>query len=71
MLVSALGIEYVMKDNAPQKVTSKVKKTKVFEEYQDHNDHFHSLTRDMTPVSVESNICMKCRTNVINTVRKL
>jgi len=55
-------------DIPPPKINAKIKKRKVFEEYQDHNEHFHTLTRDVTPVSVEDNICMKCRENKINTV---
>ena len=69
-LVEALGIEFVKKNNdvPPPKVNAKIKKRRVFEEYQDHNEHFNMLTRDVTPVSVEDNICMKCRENLINTV---
>jgi len=69
-LVEALGIEFVKKNNdvPPPKGNAKIKKRRVFEEYQDHNEHFNMLTRDVTPVSVEDNICMKCRENLINTV---
>ena len=68
--VDALGMELVKKkDETPAvKPNRKIKKRKVFEEYQDHNEHFHTLTRDITPISVEDNICMKCRENSINTV---
>jgi len=68
--VDALGVELFKKkdEKSAPKPISKIKKRKVFEEYQDHNEHFHTLTRDITPISVEDNICMKCRENSINTV---
>lgn len=66
-LVQALGIEYVQK-NEP-KPEGMLKKRKVFAEFQDHNEHFKALTRDTTPISVDDNICLSCRENLINTVR--
>lgn len=64
---SALGTEYVQRKEPVAKVEF-LKKRKVFGEFQDHNEHFQMLTKDITPVSVNDNICLKCRENVINTV---
>ena len=65
-----MGKEYVQKKEvtAPKPTGLNLKKRQVFAEYQDHNEHFKLLTRDMTPVSIEDNICLSCRENLINTV---